>query len=359
MKYRTNLLTLAAVLCSLVFAAPASSDIVARWTFDSATEFAAGLISDVSGNGNDLTLVDLPGTVALYRPTFSTETYSTPYPNGGAIHFNGTKIDGNPVGSYFTTAVDAPLNGLEFTAGYTVEALFKIPDFDGAVNKWMGGLTRSGKPSGDPSATFAISNFGEVQWHTQQLSGSEQSLWSDRLTIDDTYHHVAFVNYQDTGGQWHVDMYVDGTLGSRNWSNCGSGIMNYGDNNPWYVGLQLWDNQADNVWNGWIDEIRISDTPLEPGEFLTAVPSGTGDANMDGFVNSLDLDIVRGNWGSTVTPGDASMGDLSGDGMVNSSDLDLIRGNWGNTYAASVPEPAVCTLAAAALMILGFRLRRQ
>ena len=53
-----------------------------------------------------------------------------------------------------------------------------------------------------------------------------------------------------------------------------------------------------------------------------------GDLNLDGSVNSSDLDLVRANWGRT----DASStldGDATGDGYVNSSDLDVIRANWG------------------------------
>ncbi len=84
-----------------------------------------------------------------------------------------------------------------------------------------------------------------------------------------------------------------------------------------------------------------------------------GDANGDGFVNSADLDIVRANWGTSVTPGNAAMGDLSGDGMVNSADLDLVRANWGNVYAAAVPEPGLCVLAALALLGIGLRLQKR
>ena len=84
-----------------------------------------------------------------------------------------------------------------------------------------------------------------------------------------------------------------------------------------------------------------------------------GDANGDGFVNSADLDIVRGNWGSSVTPGDAASGDLSGDGLVNSADLDLVRGNWGTVYAAAVPEPGMCVLASLGLLTLAFRFRQK
>ena len=70
-----------------------------------------------------------------------------------------------------------------------------------------------------------------------------------------------------------------------------------------------------------------------------------GDLNGDGMVGSADLDIVRGNWGAAVTPGDLLSGDPSGDGSVGSADLDIIRGNWGATATASaVPEPGVCVL---------------
>lgn len=69
-----------------------------------------------------------------------------------------------------------------------------------------------------------------------------------------------------------------------------------------------------------------------------------GDANRDGSVSSADLDVVRANWGASVTPGDVSSGDLSGDGTVGSADLDIIRANWGRgagSSAAVVPEPLV------------------
>ncbi len=64
-----------------------------------------------------------------------------------------------------------------------------------------------------------------------------------------------------------------------------------------------------------------------------------GDLNGDGVVNSGDLDLVRGHWGTTDPAGDAN-----GDGIVNSGDLDIVRANWGATLAAAVPEPGAITL---------------
>ena len=71
-----------------------------------------------------------------------------------------------------------------------------------------------------------------------------------------------------------------------------------------------------------VDYIALDDSgAYAPGE-IEQLP---GDLNGDGFVNSSDLDLVRGNWGTTNPEGDAN-----GDGVVNSGDLDIIRGNWGS-----------------------------
>ncbi len=115
-----------------------------------------------------------------------------------------------------------------------------------------------------------------------------------------------------------------------------------------YFGDASGGNDHSEVWHRWV---------IAEGYYPVAqtIP---GDANGDGAVDSADLDIVRGNWGSSVTPGDLSMGDLSGDGLVDSADLDLVRGNWGATTAAAVPEPAIGVFVIALLIFLGTRVRR-
>ena len=47
-----------------------------------------------------------------------------------------------------------------------------------------------------------------------------------------------------------------------------------------------------------------------------------------GYPTFDDLDILRGNWGQAVTPGDKLLGDPSGDGFVGGADLDLVRKYW-------------------------------
>jgi hypothetical protein len=82
-----------------------------------------------------------------------------------------------------------------------------------------------------------------------------------------------------------------------------------------------------------------------------ASPGLAGDLNGDGVVSSADLDLVRANWGQSVTPGDGMAGDGNGDGIVNSADLDLVRANWGATAAAAVPEPGMLVLLLGVLAI--------
>ena len=108
---------------------------------------------------------------------------------------------------------------------------------------------------------------------------------------------------------------------------------------------------AGNDWWWAIDNVVISASgsagPLE------------GDLNEDGYVNSGDLDIVRANWGTSVTPGCLACGDANGDGAVNSGDLDIVRANWGRSATASViPEPGAVLLLIAGLAVLG-AVRRQ
>lgn len=69
-----------------------------------------------------------------------------------------------------------------------------------------------------------------------------------------------------------------------------------------------------------------------------------GDANGDGSVDLLDLDILGSNFG--ITEGATfAQGDFNEDGAVDLLDLDILGSNFGTSAPASVPEPTTIVLA--------------
>jgi hypothetical protein len=86
-----------------------------------------------------------------------------------------------------------------------------------------------------------------------------------------TWIHVAWVGNYSAGNGTAVQFYVDGTaFGGLQFYAAGSGgsHINMGSND-WLIG------GPSNNFNGYIDELRISNEALAPSQFLTAVPEPT------------------------------------------------------------------------------------
>ncbi len=97
---------------------------------------------------------------------------------------------------------------------------------------------------------------------------------------------------------------------------------------------------------------------------LTAIPISTaGDANADGRVDLLDLDILGQNWQQPLTG--SEFGDFNDDGTVDLLDLDILGANWQGSSASfdqalanagiRVPEPVGLSLLAAGALAIGLR----
>jgi uncharacterized protein (TIGR03790 family) len=98
-----------------------------------------------------------------------------------------------------------------------------------------------------------------------------------------------------------------------------------------------------------------------------------GDANKDGKVTAMDLNILSTNWMATGQAGGAmwSRGDFNGDGKITALDVNILATNWGrvsswasggvtgaaeslnlDAFYASVPEPSTIASAIACLTTL-------
>ena len=89
---------------------------------------------------------------------------------------------------------------------------------------------------------------------------------------------------------------------------------------------------------------------------LLVVAALPGDANGDGVVDLLDLDILGANFG--MSPANYGQGDFNGDNVVDLLDLDILGANFGamaaEAMSQSVPEPTAALLAGWLLtLILG------
>ena len=91
----------------------------------------------------------------------------------------------------------------------------------------------------------------------------------------------------------------------------------------------------------------IDTADIDTWLYLAALENGLpsllkGDANLDGTVDALDLNVVGRNWISDVAAW--SQGDFSGDGVTDAQDLGVLGTNWqGSGVAAAtsvVPEPS-------------------
>ncbi|WP_433373956.1 LamG-like jellyroll fold domain-containing protein [Actinoplanes sp. CA-142083] len=254
---------------------------LAYWRFDNGGVSGSPVrpgqtVRDLSGCGNDLTVAAVAGSAADAL-TWSSHHHPD-QPAHAALRFEGGR---DPLrGAYLTTGADAPLNAETFNRGYTIEAFLKIPlDWDPTDNAWMSVLTRRGRAddagkSGkntdprDPLAGLNISNNGrEPQFNFYPLSQTSPTTnWGHGL-FEEVWWHVAIVN----DGKRTI-MYVEGSPVIDNPSTLSVGIASLGL--PWLFGGHEYGGVVDNVFHGWIGDVRIVNRALPVDQFMNADKSG-------------------------------------------------------------------------------------
>lgn len=252
------------------------------------------------------------------------------------------------------------------TGSYTVSAWFNVVTSAGAAQ----GVAFKGNSSSGVEGWGIFIENGKIYVRGCYENGNTDTRIQTGIPVTGgEWHHVALVLDADAGTLTaYLDGLGSGAAGDSNgWAPGYTGVtfpvgVDFMTEDPLVIGNRptlgaglygMMDDFA--VWDRALSEQEILDI-FNGADILDGGPGQAGDLNGDGFVNSADLDLVRGNWGSAVQPG--TNGDANSDGFVNSADLDVVRSNWGAGAAAAVPEPSMVALLAGVLVLLGL-IRRK
>jgi hypothetical protein len=239
---------------------------VAYWRFDGHADGAAisGTVRDLSGRGNDLSLVTVGGGAL----TWSTDHHPD-QPGHGSLEFQGYK---SPLkGAYLRTVDGAPLNSATFKTGYTIEAFYRLPaDWDADHNAWSGLVSRTGtggaagKTGDDPDeplATLSLSDGPGPQWAVRPLNQEGIATnWGDE-TDPEIWWHVAVVNDGS-----HTTLYVQGCPVVRNPHAPAVGLTSVGL--PWLLGGYEYAGKIDQILHGRLGDVRIVERALPVKAFM-------------------------------------------------------------------------------------------
>ncbi|MEV0179074.1 LamG-like jellyroll fold domain-containing protein [Streptomyces sp. NPDC050625] len=247
-------------------ARPASKMLIpgtmAYWRFESAP---SGTVRDLSGRGNDLTVVPVGGGTLGWSPDHHPDQ-----PGHGSLEFQGYK---SPLkGAYLRTVDGAPLNSATFAHGYTIEAFYRLPaDWEAGHNAWSGLISRTGNNGSvgpvtddpdEPLATLSISDGPGPQWAVHPLNQRQLATnWGDE-TARETWWHLAVVN----DGR-HTIMYVQGCPVARNPHAAAVGIASAGQ--PWLLGGYEYAGKIDQILHGRLGDVRIVSRALPVTSFMT------------------------------------------------------------------------------------------
>ena len=225
------------------------------------TDVAGGDAYGSGGSVDTISGILMRGWNEYAGPAFSSVT---PPGSGLSAYCNGDQ-DG------YTT--DTSLNTWS-PQTWTIELSFKIQAFNGANYTLIG---RDGSSSGTSSSDFYLQLLG---WDSNRLRLNYYSVGGTRWTLDSSLFALA--------GQWYrlavvsdgqtIDMYVDqsdgngyqnvGTFDISAQSVADNAIASSGDN--WTFGRGWYNSSFVDHINGYLDNVRFSESVLTPEEFLDA-----------------------------------------------------------------------------------------
>lgn len=318
-----RVLALAAALSACVCSSPAAT--VAYWRFETgpantdvphatATGVFDGSTPDVSGNGNHLSTWSQGGFAGFaYRSDVSSAEVSQ---TGAANRFSVKNTGAYP--AMFTAPTGSPpgINARTMTpAQFTIEVSYK-PEANAGYRTIVGRDARNvATANGDLAALYLqVRPDDSVGISFTDVSGYTHAAYSPPGWL---YGFNFGSNPEGTGAPWYhlaavcdgssLKMYVDNVLvASNNIALSGSpnrslavGATSGSDwvAGAWSVGRGLYAGGHTDRAYGFIDEVRISNSALAPGEFLAAPRPRLAHIVISG--STLTFNVTNGQPGAT------------------------------------------------------------
>jgi hypothetical protein len=201
------------------------------------------------------------------------------------------------------------------------------------VEQWDGGAVM---PDEEPVQVSSLAPLVAGQWYYAAVvnDGSNLALWLDR---NDGTGYVLQGSVPLSGGA----LYQGDDPDNPDWDR------------PWTIGRGEFGGLPADFFDGIIDEVRLTNMPLQPSQFLfaTATTPVFGDYNDNGTVDAADYVVWRDRLEQSVTiPNDETPG------MVTAADFAVWRRNFGMTSggaaaAAAIPEPTTFGLYVVAIVL--------
>ena len=272
-----------ALLTLLGLVGTASASTIAHWRFEEGTPGVQhtgdhdNFYADISGNTNHLSAWDAAGN--------PTATSDLPFTSQGGTA-NAVALDFDPassqnLGTFGPGDVnDKALDSYSFSNGWTIEATFKTHSY-----WWSVIVGKDGQPDagmGEANLAFKIRDdshsveCGFFDDATNWVWLATETLKLDRwYSLAATYDNASktynlYLKQQDGG-----DYVLQGTTTNI----VGGAALNLATR-FWSVGRGMWAGNPTDVFNGIIDEVKISDVALAPSEFV----------NQDGFTIPFDIE---------------------------------------------------------------------
>jgi hypothetical protein len=237
-------------------------------TVDSTTD---NVVTD-SANANHMRTAD-GGAGA---PTYSS-TVSTPIvPQTGAANAVSMQFSGNKDLYTNLKHINHPI----ISTGFTLEASFKL-DSPGTGYQCI--IGKDGQPTASSLAPLELKvrgDGGKLQIEILDGGGTERQVSSPSALSSGQWYHTAVV---DTGTA--LSLYLDSSDGNgyvlQGTTALAGGALVDKDS-PWSIGRGMYNNAPTDWITGTVQEVRLSNTTLDPSKFLFAPANTKWNVNADG-----------------------------------------------------------------------------